>query len=149
MTTSTIEEKTQATAHATPEPKPTAKAKATKRSPLERLSRRSRPRRRPEPRKPPTPRHGRLLSAPKKAKAGKRASKSEKPATARQGSKTAQVLELLKRPGGATLKGIMAATGWQAHSVRGFISGALGKKLGLAVESVKGEDGERTYSLKG
>jgi len=89
MTTSTIEEKTQATAHATPEPKPTAKAKATKRSPLERLSRRSRPRRRPEPRKPPTPRHGRLLSAPKKAKAGKRASKSEKPAQARPGIKTA------------------------------------------------------------
>ena len=43
----------------------------------------------------------------------------------------------------------MAATGWQAHSVRGFISGTLGKKLGLAVESVKGENGERTYSLKG
>ena len=59
------------------------------------------------------------------------------------------MLELLKRPGGATLKGIMAATGWQAHSVRGFISGTLGKKLGLAVESAKGENGERTYSLKG
>jgi hypothetical protein len=58
------------------------------------------------------------------------------------------VLELLKRPSGVTLKGIMAATGWQAHSVRGFISGTLGKKLGLAVESTKGEDGERTYSLK-
>jgi Protein of unknown function (DUF3489) len=57
------------------------------------------------------------------------------------------VLELLKRPGGATLKEIMATTGWQAHSVRGFISGALGKKLGLAVESAKGEDG-RTYSIK-
>ena len=87
--------------------------------------------------------------APKKAKAGKRASKAKKPVTARQGSKTAQILELLKRPGGATLKGIMAKTGWQAHSVRGFISGTLGKKLGLAVESVKREDGERTYSLKG
>ena len=87
--------------------------------------------------------------APKKAKAGKRASKTEKPAQAREGSKTAQILELLKRPGGATLKGIMPATGWQAHSVRGFISGTLGKKMQLDVVSAKGEDGERTYSLKG
>jgi hypothetical protein len=56
---------------------------------------------------------------------------------------------MLKRPGGATLKAIMEDTGWQAHSVRGFISGTLGTKLGLAVESTKGEGGERTYSLKG
>ena len=56
---------------------------------------------------------------------------------------------MLKRPGGATLQQIMAATEWQPHSVRGFISGTLGKKLGLAVESAKGENGERTYSLKG
>ena len=42
----------------------------------------------------------------------------------------------------------IAKTGWQAHSVRGFISGTLGKKLGLAVESAKGEDGERTYSVE-
>jgi Protein of unknown function (DUF3489) len=83
---------------------------------------------------------------PKAPKGGKKADKSEKPTKARQVSKTAQVLELLKRPGGATLKGIMAKTGWQAHSVRGFISGTLGKKMGLAVESAKGGDGERTYS---
>jgi hypothetical protein len=87
--------------------------------------------------------------APKKPKAGKRATAAEKPAQAREGSKTAQILELLKRPGGSTLKAIMAATEWQAHSVRGFISGALGKKMGLTVESTKGEDGQRTYSLKG
>ena len=43
----------------------------------------------------------------------------------------------------------MKATGWQKHSVRGFISGALGKKMGLTVESTKGEDGERNYSIKG
>jgi len=42
----------------------------------------------------------------------------------------------------------MAATEWQAHSVRGFISGTLGKKMGLTVESAKSEKGERTYSLK-
>jgi hypothetical protein len=43
----------------------------------------------------------------------------------------------------------MKATGWQAHSVRGFISGTLGKKMGRTVESTKLENGERAYSLKG
>ncbi len=55
---------------------------------------------------------------------------------------------MLKRPKGATLQEIMKATDWQAHSVRGFISGTLGKKMGLTVVSTKAEDGERTYSLK-
>ena len=41
----------------------------------------------------------------------------------------------------------MAATGWQAHSVRGFISGAIVKKMGLQVESKKREDGDRAYSI--
>ncbi|MBI4464524.1 MAG: DUF3489 domain-containing protein, partial [Acidobacteria bacterium] len=44
---------------------------------------------------------------------------------ARAGSKKAAILELLRRPGGATLTDLTAATGWQAHSVRGFISGAI------------------------
>ena len=149
MTTSTIEEKTQAAPGTVQELKPTAKAKAAKRKPAA-ASAKAKSAKKPTKAKkgadtaPQAP-----AVAPKKAKAGKRASKSEKPAQARQGSKTAQILDLLKRPGGATLKGIVAATGWQAHSVRGFISGTLGKKLGLAVESVKGENGERTYSLKG
>jgi hypothetical protein len=56
-------------------------------------------------------------------------------------------LELLKQPNGATLAELMAATQWQAHSVRGFISGTLGKKMGLEVESTKSEAGERTYRL--
>jgi hypothetical protein len=62
------------------------------------------------------------------------------------GLRTAQILELLNRPGGATLKGIMNATGWQAHSVRGFLSGVIGKKLGLALSSER-RDGTRVYSL--
>src|SRR6266516_3853400 len=65
----------------------------------------------------------------------------------RPGSKTAKVLELVKRSGGATLKQLMKATGWQAHSVRGFLSGTLGKKMGLQIESSKTNDGERVYSL--
>ncbi len=84
--------------------------------------------------------------APKKGKASKRTSKVEKTGAAREGSKTAQILDLLKQPGGATLAQIMEATGWQAHSVRGFISGTLGKKLGLTVESTK-RDQERVYRI--
>ena len=58
------------------------------------------------------------------------------------------MLELLKRPGGASLKELMKVTGWQAHSVRGFLSGTVGKKMGLNVTSTKGENGERTYSIE-
>jgi Protein of unknown function (DUF3489) len=68
-------------------------------------------------------------------------------APAREGTKTAKVLALLKRPSGATTKELMKATGWQAHSVRGFLSGTLGKKMGLVVESTKREDGERLYKI--
>jgi len=60
----------------------------------------------------------------------------------------AKVLDLLKRSGGATLKEIMKATGWQAHSVRGFLSSTLRKKMKLMVTSTKAEDGERSYSVK-
>src|SRR5437899_2839866 len=86
---------------------------------------------------------------PKKGRSAQRASKKEKAPTARDGSKKADVLALLRRQGGATLQDLMTATGWQAHSVRGFISGALGKKMGLTVESAKREDGARVYSIAG
>jgi hypothetical protein len=87
--------------------------------------------------------------ATKKAKPAKKAPKGAKKATgARDGSKTAKVLDLLKRPGGATARELMKMTGWQPHSLRGFLSGTVGKKMGLAVTSIKGEDGERSYSIK-
>ena len=63
----------------------------------------------------------------------------------REFSKKAIVLDLLKRAEGATLKEIMSATAWEAHSVRGFISGSLGKKMGLKIESEKRADGVRAY----
>jgi hypothetical protein len=66
----------------------------------------------------------------------------------RKNTKAATVLELLKHKGGSSLKAIMEATGWQAHSVRGFLSGTIKKKMGLEVISAKAENGERSYSIK-
>jgi hypothetical protein len=83
----------------------------------------------------------------KKAPKGPKKAKAEKSEGAREGSKTATVLALIQRVKGATLAEIMEATSWQAHSVRGFISGTLGKKMRLKVESAKREDGTRFYSL--
>jgi hypothetical protein len=98
--------------------------------------------------------------APAKAKAANKAAPSKKApkaakgakpvktaSGAREGSKTDTVVALLERKGGATLAEIMKATGWLAHSVRGFISGTLGKRMGLSVNSAKGVDGERVYSI--
>lgn len=65
----------------------------------------------------------------------------------RENSKQAQVVAMLKRPEGATVHQIMAATGWQAHTVRGTFAGAFKKKLGLTLLSEKPEGGERIYRL--
>jgi len=62
-------------------------------------------------------------------------------------TKAARIIALLERSSGASLKALMKATGWQAHSVRGFLSGQLGKRMGLRVKSVE-KDGERLYSLR-
>jgi hypothetical protein len=86
----------------------------------------------------------------RKPSRGKKAPKRRpraKAATVGQGSKSAHVITLLKKPKGATLAELMKATGWQAHSVRGFLSGTLRKKMGLKVESAKRGDGERVYSI--
>jgi len=84
--------------------------------------------------------------AAKKAAARKKASPAALTRAAGH-TKTERVIALLERPQGATLKAIVRATGWQTHSVRGFISGQLKKKLGLKVRSSVRE-GERVYSIK-
>jgi hypothetical protein len=90
--------------------------------------------------------------ATKKATAAKNAPKTKTAAKApeapapREGSKTAQVVSMLQRKNGATLTEIMDKMGWQKHTVRGFMAGAM-KKAGYAIESFKSDKGERTYRI--
>ena len=65
----------------------------------------------------------------------------------RKGTKQATLIAMLRAPEGATIAEIMAATGWQSHTVRGAMSGALKKKLGLEVTSEKVDDRGRVYKL--
>jgi hypothetical protein len=83
----------------------------------------------------------------KKAATAKKVAKATKPRGTRSGSNAEKVLELMKRKEGATLAEIAKVTGWQNHSIRGFVSGHVTKKLGLKVESTKSEAGERTYRI--
>jgi hypothetical protein len=116
-----------------------------------------------QPEKPKAERKARVgaqaaKGAPAKAKANQRATPAKraaqppkkatlrKAAGTREGSKTAQVVAMLQRKGGATLAEIMDKMGWQKHTVRGFMAGAM-KKAGYAVESFKPEGGERTYRI--
>ncbi len=69
------------------------------------------------------------------------------PPAVRPGTKQALLIDLLKRKKGATIEEIVEATGWQAHSVRGAISGALKKKLGLTVTSDPVEKRGRVYRI--
>ena len=86
--------------------------------------------------------------------AAKRSKSTKAPSTAKtpalplpQGSKTATCLAMLRQADGVSLQQLVQATGWQAHSVRGFLSGAVRKKMGLALESVEAPDGIRRYRV--
>jgi hypothetical protein len=75
--------------------------------------------------------------------------KSSNHGTAREPTKAEKVLALLRRPRGATIAELSTATGWQEHSVRGFISGTLKKRRGLDVVSEKKDRAARRYRLGG
>ena len=85
------------------------------------------------------PKHAKAIKKPK--------GRSKTPAAARRGTKTAKILALLRRPAGASLSELKKATGWQAHSVRGFLSGAVKKKMGLHIDSVSRDDGGHAYRV--
>ena len=65
----------------------------------------------------------------------------------RENTKQAQIIAMLKRPDGATISQIVEATGWQPHTVRGTLAGALKKKLGLLIVSEKDSQANRVYRI--
>ena len=67
--------------------------------------------------------------------------------TIRPGTKLAAIIDAMRHPGGATIAQMMAGTGWQAHSVRGAISGMVRKRLGYEVVTEKGADGQSAYRI--
>jgi hypothetical protein len=80
----------------------------------------------------------------KKGSARKKATRKQRG----KDTKTAKIIALLRRHAGASLKTLVRETGWQSHSVRGFVSGVLGTKMGLRIHSLQ-RDGERVYVIKG
>jgi hypothetical protein len=111
------------------------------------------PKRRGRPKKQPAP--AAQLAAPAATKTRGRRKKATATAAAapaaprktRDDTKQAQLIAMLRRKEGATIAQIVAATGWQPHTVRGAFAGALKKKLGLTVTSEKVEGGNRVYRL--
>ncbi len=73
----------------------------------------------------------------------------KKPKAPRAESKQARLIEMLRRPEGVTIDEIVKTLVWQAHTVRGAMSGALKKKLGLAIDSEKVDDRGRVYRIAG
>ncbi len=73
---------------------------------------------------------------------------AERVRSTRQNSKQAQVIAMLRRPEGATVRQICELTGWQNHTVRGALSGALKRKLRLTITSSKSDQGERVYRIQ-
>jgi hypothetical protein len=90
-------------------------------------------------------------SAATRSKPGKPSTKRRTAATGATTSKAASkhdlILDLLRRKQGASLADLQKASGWQAHSVRGFLAGTVKKRLGLKLTSDKSKDGERRYGI--
>jgi hypothetical protein len=96
-----------------------------------------------------------VKKAPRTAKAQKRRTRSKGAVGSRSGTKPVSgknikqqtCLDLLGRREGATIEELEGATGWQKHSVRGFLAGAVKKKLGLTLISEKPDAGPRRYRI--
>jgi Protein of unknown function (DUF3489) len=83
------------------------------------------------------------IKSVQKPPASKTATSPKPPKTTKQ----SRLIELLQRPTGANISDLTDATGWQAHSIRGVISGILRKKLGLIIESQTNAHGIRMYRI--
>jgi hypothetical protein len=87
------------------------------------------------------------MTKPKKPAARKAAKPRASKTAAKAGSKLSQLEAMLRRPEGATIAQLVKALDWQAHSVRGAMSGSLKKKQGLKIEGTKEEGKDRTYRI--
>jgi Protein of unknown function (DUF3489) len=76
------------------------------------------------------------------------ATQKREPMARRTSTKTAKILRILQRPEGASLTELSKATKWQAHSVRGFLSGTVKRKMHLKLTTFKRPDGERAYRIR-
>jgi hypothetical protein len=76
------------------------------------------------------------------------ATQKRKPVARPMSTKTAKILRMLERPDGASLSELTKATKWQAHSVRGFLSGIVKRKMHLKLTTLKRPDGERAYRIR-
>lgn len=98
--------------------------------------------------KPATPRkHGsKAAGTPAESRANtQKAMKGQHPA---RSTKSEAILALLRRKSGASIEELTAATGWQAHSVRGFLSGTIKKKFALKLDAENSIDGVRRYYVR-
>ena len=86
----------------------------------------------------------RTVPAPKSSEEIAKVSRTR---SADPGSKQARVIAMLQSPAGATIAAMMTATGWQQHSVRGFLAGVVHKRLKLKLSSKK-VDGNRVYQIE-
>ena len=82
----------------------------------------------------------------KKASVERRIKKSSRRQKQAQ-SKKSQFVQLLQGSEGATIKDLMTISGWQAHSIRGFLSGVLIKKMGMKITSEVRDEGHRVYRI--
>jgi hypothetical protein len=95
--------------------------------------------------KPTTKRSAALSSKRPKAKT---AGETGAPTAVRSGTKQSAAIEILRSTGGATITALTKATGWQPHSVRGFLAGVVRKRLKLDLQSAVVE-GVRVYRITG
>jgi hypothetical protein len=93
------------------------------------------------------PKHGKKRPQPSRKPAARKPKGRAASRKARANSKQDKIIEMLRRPHGATIKAIMKATGWQQHSVRGFFAGTVRKKLKMKLVSEKA-DGDRVYRIR-
>lgn len=97
------------------------------------------------PARPAKAKSDKAKSPPKQA--NQQPASGTKPQTYRRGSKAAIILSKLQTAKGATIEELATAASWQKHSVRGFLSGSVKRKLGLEVVSETGKDGIRRYRI--